>query len=152
MTDPIPRSSEMEHNFILIFDRTGEVPTPRRLEIGSSIAAMCFRWVQEFNGHYLQRNQKQDLPVVPLLQVSLPAYIDNEPVTGNARVQARIDRYGFLRDAQVVRASTEHVKGPAVTMVNRWLFFPRLVEGQFIESAVAIPLLYSSTDGVGIGK
>ncbi len=152
VTDPIPRGSEMEHNFILIFDRTGEVPTPRRLEIGSSLAATCFRWVQEFNTHYLLRNQKRDLPVVPLLQVSLPVVINDELVTGNARVKAWIDRYGFLKNAEVVKASTEHVKAPAVAMVNRWLFFPKLVEGQFIESAVAIPLHYSSTEGVEIDK
>ena len=152
VTDPIPRGREMEHNFILIFDLTGEVPTPRRLEIGSSLAAMCFRWVQEFNRHYRMRNQERDLPVVPLLQVSQPVFIDNEPVTGRARVRALIDRYGFLKQAEVIRASTEVVKGPAVAMVNRWLFFPKLVEGQFIESAVAIPLYYSTTDGVGIDK
>jgi hypothetical protein len=140
VTDPIPRGGEWKHNFILIFANDGEVPTQRRLEIGSSLAAICFRWVQDYTAFYKEQNPDQDLPVIPIFQAAMPIWVNEEFVEGEARVRAQVDEYGFLLNPEVVTATHKLMEKPAITMVNRWLFLPKLVGGESMEATVAIPL------------
>lgn len=152
VTDPIPRSEDYPHSYILLFDRGYEIPTPRRLEIGSSLAALCFKWVHDHNRRYRIMNLEKDLPVLPIFQAAASLKVQGEFVTGETRLHAKVDEFGFLQDAEIVETTNEKLEAPAKIMVNRWLFFPRMEAGEFRESWVAIPLVFTAKNEPRIGK
>lgn len=152
VTDPIPRSEDYPHNYILLFDQGYEVPTPRRLQIGSSLAALCFKWVHNHNRRYRIANQDKDTPVLPIFQGAASVMVGGEFVTGKTRLHAKVDEFGFLKEAEIVETTNKRLERPSKVMVHRWLFFPRMEAGEFRETWVAIPLIFTSKNEPKIGK
>lgn len=145
VTDPLPRDGRYPHNFILVFTSRGEVVTQRRLEIGESLAALSFRWMQNFIADYVDLNSDHAVPVLPIHQGAVSFLTQNGRfITGSVNIRATVDRYGFARDARVTEISNELLAASAIPMVQRWLFFPKLDGGEAVDSEVAIPINYRS--------
>jgi len=144
VTDPLPRDGTYPHNFVLIFTRSGEVRTQRRLEINDSLAALSFKWMERFISSYVEANSDSELPVLPIYQGAAQFLLHRgEFVSGSARVLATVDRYGFPKNLEVVKTSNDLLEGPSLNMIQRWLFFPKLNNnGQAEESKVMVPVIY----------
>jgi TonB family protein len=94
--------------------------------------------------------EKADVPVTPIYrQVPVaPRGDDGNPIAGRVLISFTVSTEGRVTDPKVLESTATELEMPALTAIRYWMFIPRIVDGQPMETRVKQPITFNFSDPV----